>query len=281
MLLKISSTAIGSNNLTPIPPDQQLINNDFLITSNNSRLNRATGDGEDELTEWNFDFKLDPNWLFFILNKSIKSAIMTLTISPKHPDIATDRLKINYSNLSDIRVLEIQQAEVGQTKTIEFDLLNNGYTSENILRVLRDNDSIIPMHYQDDAIISFAKLEIFQNIEPVQNKKLHIEAISEDTIASPGNRKPNYILVSVTDSNGKAISNLNKRNFNVDPLIVGPGGSLVNIVSARQSSRIEGFYILQLKPIRQETWKPGVYVFAIAVESNNNRGQTLASVLMD
>ena len=31
---------------------------------------------------------------------------------------------------------------------------------------------------------------------------LNVQALSEDTIAAPGNRNPNYIGVSVTDSAG-------------------------------------------------------------------------------
>jgi hypothetical protein len=34
-------------------------------------------------------------------------------------------------------------------------------------------------------------------------------------------------------------------------------------------------------PINTQTWKAGVYIFAVAVEHSADRGQTLASVLMD
>ena len=60
---------------------------------------------------------------------------------------------------------------------------------------------------------------------------LLVQALSEDAIASPGNRNPNYIVVSVTDANGVPLSGLAASNFKVDPMVVGPGGALVNITS--------------------------------------------------
>ena len=110
--------------------------------------------------------------------------------------------------------------------------------------------------------------------------RLIVEAASEDTIADPGNRQPNYIEVSVTDANGAPTTGLTASNFKVDPMIVGPGGALVNITGLT-AGRLPGFYHLNVLPIRTETWKAGVYIFAVAVTKNGDRGQTLTSVLMD
>jgi hypothetical protein len=44
---------------------------------------------------------------------------------------------------------------------------------------------------------------------------------------------------------------------------------------------LPGFYHINVVPIRTETWKAGVYIFAIAVAKGASRGQTLATVLMD
>jgi hypothetical protein len=38
--------------------------------------------------------------------------------------------------------------------------------------------------------------------------KLIVVAQSEDTIAAPGNKQPNYIVVSVTNANGTPITGL-------------------------------------------------------------------------
>ena len=110
--------------------------------------------------------------------------------------------------------------------------------------------------------------------------RLIVVARSEDTIAAPGNRRPNYIVVSVTDSNGVGIRGLTKKNFDVDALIVGPGGALVRITSVSKG-RLAGFYILRVVPIRKETWKAGVYIFGVLVKVKKDTGQSLAKVLMD
>jgi len=110
--------------------------------------------------------------------------------------------------------------------------------------------------------------------------RLHVQLQSEDTIAGPGNRNPNYIVASVTDDAGVGVAGLAAANFKVDPVIVGPGGALVNIVSVA-AGRIAGVYLVQVVPINAETWKAGTYVFAVAVTSGANNGQGLCSVVMD
>ncbi|MDT7604534.1 MAG: hypothetical protein QOF61_2531 [Acidobacteriota bacterium] len=109
---------------------------------------------------------------------------------------------------------------------------------------------------------------------------LIVSAASEDTIAAPGNRQNNYVVVSVTDSVGNPVTGLAASNFKVQPVIVGPGGALVNITGAFPAG-LPGFYIVDVVPIRTETWKAGVYIFAVAVERGADKGQNLASVLMD
>jgi hypothetical protein len=76
------------------------------------------------------------------------------------------------------------------------------------------------------------------------------------------------------------VNNLGVSNFTIDPMIVGPGGASVNIVDVT-AGRLPGFYHINVLPINTETWKAGVYIFAIAVQKGANSGQTLATVLMD
>ena len=109
---------------------------------------------------------------------------------------------------------------------------------------------------------------------------LIVNAASEDTIAAPGNRQNNYIVVSVTDAVGNPVTGLAAANFQVQPVIVGPGGALVNITGA-SAAGLPGFYIVDVVPIRTETWKAGTYIFAVAVHRGADKGQNLASVLMD
>jgi hypothetical protein len=110
--------------------------------------------------------------------------------------------------------------------------------------------------------------------------RLIVTAFSEDTIAAPGNRQPNYIVASVTDVNGVPVTGLTAINFKVNPLIVGPGGALVNIVNV-YNGIFPGFYHINVVPIGVQTWKAGVYIFAVVIQNGANHGQTLATVLMD
>lgn len=109
---------------------------------------------------------------------------------------------------------------------------------------------------------------------------LNVTAASEDTIAAPGNRNNNYVLASVTDGGGEPVTGLTAGNFKVDPMIVGPGGALVNIVNV-SAGRLPGFYHINVVPINTETWKAGTYVFAVSVFRGVDKGQTLATVVMD
>lgn len=110
--------------------------------------------------------------------------------------------------------------------------------------------------------------------------RLIVTAFSEDSIAAPGNRQPNYIVVSVTANDGTPVTGLTAANFRVDPMIVGAGGALVNITGVN-AGRLPGFYHVNVVPINAETWKSGVYIFAVAVERGADHGQALATVLMD
>jgi hypothetical protein len=110
--------------------------------------------------------------------------------------------------------------------------------------------------------------------------RLIVEAFSEDTIAAPGNRQPNYVVASVTDANGIPVTGLVAANFKVQPLIVGPGGALINIVNVYPGI-FPGFYHINVVPINTQTWKAGVYIFAVAIERGVDHGQTLATVVMD
>lgn len=110
--------------------------------------------------------------------------------------------------------------------------------------------------------------------------RLIITAVSEDSVAAPDNRRPNYIVASVTDTHGIPTTGLDASNFKVDTMIVGLGGSLATI-SEVSAGRLPGFYFIDVVPVANETWKEGVYIFAVAVEKGVDRGQTLTTVLMD
>jgi hypothetical protein len=110
--------------------------------------------------------------------------------------------------------------------------------------------------------------------------RLIVVALSEDSMAAPGNRLRNYIEVSVTDASGDPVTGLGASNFRIEAMVVGPGGGHVSVESMHPI-RLPGFYHINVVPIGDETWKAGVYIFAIAVEWGADRGQTLAKVLID
>lgn len=113
--------------------------------------------------------------------------------------------------------------------------------------------------------------------------RLIIEAIAEDGIAAPGNVNVSAIIVSVTNSKGEGVIGLNKSNFTLGSIMVGPGGSLSHIDSVMHdvSAPITGIYIIRIAPLAGQTWKLGVYIWSLKVTSGVNIGQTLCSTSMD
>src|SRR5215210_4596586 len=110
--------------------------------------------------------------------------------------------------------------------------------------------------------------------------RLIVEALAEDTVASPGNRQPLYIIASVTAPTGSPTTGLAAANFRIQVEIVGPGGSEVQVGTFFGETR-PGVYHIQLLPIRDLTWRQGVYIFSVVVERGTDKGQTLTQVLMD
>ena len=111
--------------------------------------------------------------------------------------------------------------------------------------------------------------------------RLIVHAIAEDTIAAPGNALESYIVVSVTDSNGVAVTGLAAANFSLGSPIVGPGGSVSHIVSVGSGGSVSGVYILRIAPLKGQTWKSGYYIWSVRVTSGANAGQALCNTLMD
>jgi hypothetical protein len=111
--------------------------------------------------------------------------------------------------------------------------------------------------------------------------QLIVNAIAEDSIASPGNALDSYIVVSVTNANGTAVAGLTIANFSVGSAIVGPGGSVSHITSVGAAGAVSGVYILRIAPLAGQTWKSGVYIWSVRVTSGANVGQNLCTTLMN
>jgi hypothetical protein len=160
--IKIVATASGSlTSSTAV--GESVVNGDFLILRNRIDPNRTTGDGIDEETSWTFYFGDDPNYndfKSFSSSRPLTSALLTLTLTPKDEAVTTDVVLIE--SLSVINAPEIQTLPVDVTSTIAIELLDRiSYTSTAILGILFSGiEGRIVMRYNDDAIISWAKLEL-------------------------------------------------------------------------------------------------------------------------
>ena len=156
----ITATATGSLNPALAPPNQTVQNGDLLIAAN--LLARVTGDGIDELNTWTFDFTSDPS---YPVAGPLLSAKLTLTLKPGNGGIATDLVGITDPAFTSfipggpVITPVIQGLPVGVVSTVTIQLLNN-YTSAQILAALSSNNGKLPMLYHDDAVLSFAQLEL-------------------------------------------------------------------------------------------------------------------------
>ena len=108
---------------------------------------------------------------------------------------------------------------------------------------------------------------------------LIVTAIAEDTIAAPGNVNDSYIVVSVTDANGVAVTGLTTANFTLGSPIVGPGGSLSHINSVSAGGSVTGVYILRVGPLVGQPWKSGVYIGSLGATRGSEHGQALWTAL--
>jgi hypothetical protein len=152
--ISISATAQGS--LTPPTAlfPNTVTNGDFLISASNDPL---VGDGQEERTTWTFDFTEDPNFSALDTSASLTSAKLTLTLTTCC-NIETDKLAIQ--TLPSIETEIIQGLPRNTTQTIALELLDF-YSSSDILGILGNGvGGKIPMSYFDDAIVSFARLEL-------------------------------------------------------------------------------------------------------------------------
>ena len=98
-------------------------------------------------------------------------------------------------------------------------------------------------------------------------------------VAKPGNQLPLHLVVSVTRSTGTAVTGLTSADFQVEPIIVAPGGALVTIDRTIEAQA--GVYLVEVIPIPAGTWQLGRYIFWIALHSGNNHGQTVCAVFVD
>ncbi|MEA5464647.1 hypothetical protein [Leptothoe sp. PORK10 BA2] len=156
----ISSAPVQSGDLVAGPGS--LINGDFTIKRSGS--NPIVGNGVDETTTWSFDFSSE-DVDAFLSTGPISSAFLNLILIPSNFFITTDLTGILTEQGTfgeSISVPDIPGLPgLGEVGTISIDLIEFGFDGDTIATALNTGDlKQIDWFYQDDAILSFAQLEL-------------------------------------------------------------------------------------------------------------------------
>jgi subtilisin family serine protease len=155
LLAEPTIVAIAQGNPTPATDQypNPVTNGDFLLRGNS--IATLVGDGLDEFTTWDFDLTRDPDFTSLTTTTLLASAELTLTLKPTF-GVDTDGLTIQ--GLGSI-VKPIRELPVGQTSTITINLLDY-FSPDTVVKAIQNNAGKLSTTYQDDAIVSFAKLEL-------------------------------------------------------------------------------------------------------------------------
>ncbi len=181
LAISIKATATGSSNPTPIVGGD-LQNGDFLILQNPTVPSLPTGNGLDETTKWLFDFSSNSNLALFPTSSPLDSALLTLTLSPVN-SLTTDTTGV--PGLKSILIRDLPDIPaVGTTGTVSINLLDFGFTSTDIINSLVPVTNTISWSYQDDAVISFAELELTVEVESTTEPTSILGLLITGTIAA-------------------------------------------------------------------------------------------------
>jgi hypothetical protein len=189
--ITITDTAKGSTTPPTATFPATVTNGDFLIQANSpaNAQQQIIGNGIDETTTWTFDLRTDPDLAglgrlpgAFPTVGPLTSAVLTLTLTPKNVLITTDTVRIE--GLSAITAEQAQTLPINVTNTIQIDLLKF-FSADDILGILTANAGQIRMLYQDDAIVSFARLELTDSTVPARCSEEEVQITSDDFIVLP------------------------------------------------------------------------------------------------
>lgn len=145
----VSDDVVGSSTPT-IANTGSMQNGDFTIKS---IWKDSVGDGEDEVTSWNFNFNTTS------LMGNVTKAWVDLDLKPLSL-FETDKFEIKgIGSLSFAQFIPINQAKYNQTQSAKIDLLYF-FSPETILNAFNASQGSLEATYGDDAIVSFAKLSL-------------------------------------------------------------------------------------------------------------------------
>lgn len=191
----ITAVASGSENPNKIT-GTSLQNGDFTLTANNGTSTTYLGDGVDETTKWDFDFSNNTNLNSFLSDGNLKSALLSLTLSPRSGLITTDSTGI--PGMGSVKIPNIPGIpSVGKIGTVTFDLLDYGFDANNILTALTSGTAnSISWVYQDDAIISNAQLTLESESVPEPTSMLGLFVLGAVGIGSLKRKKSLNLLAT-------------------------------------------------------------------------------------
>ena len=190
MSITITATAYGSPSPFPAKWPNDLTNGDFLIHHHASQP-KLTGTGEDEETTWTFNFAGDHNFPFFSPSRPLSSALLTLTLEPKNYQRTNDAVGLQALGALGGSAAPLPELNLPThvISTIRLQLLDRTakYTSSAILGVLFGaGGGQVAMTYNDDALISMAKLELIQESPAFQYAAKFVCGKSAGHIVAPG-----------------------------------------------------------------------------------------------
>jgi hypothetical protein len=164
--VSITTAVEGDPTPTVEQNEPAIFNDDFRIFSKTTPV----GDGVNESTEWSFNLADDSNYQKFNTSIPLESAILNMILEPKNEHFFTDSVCIKDINGEPIPGFSFTREQfgwvsIGQACSISVDLLNNPYTSDQILKAIVDNQ--IGMLYEEDALVSFAELNLMQQEKQV------------------------------------------------------------------------------------------------------------------
>lgn len=115
---------------------------------------------------------------------------------------------------------------------------------------------------------------------------LNVEAVSiaVPPHAAAGNRKPAFIIASITDGNGAPVTGIPASGFKVHAPIVAAGGAEIVISTVFEphgGTTLPGYYRVEVVPFGTFKWLKGLYVVALAVTKGANKGQTVNTLTIN
>lgn len=160
---KLSANVSGSTEPIKTKWPTSLINGDFVVGANCSKV-PIVGDGSDEHTAWDFDFRQSKDWNKICVIREIFSVIISISLIG-HTDVKAAKLKwFSTDNKYSGVLIEglFKDAILSKPSTTEFDLLKElKTTSSEILHLLLiEPQGVLRFHFEDDALLTSAKCTI-------------------------------------------------------------------------------------------------------------------------